>query len=139
MKIEGRLKRDKGDKYWGAEISEVGVFTQGKTRKEACEMAKEAVELLVDKEGFFVDVELSKKGTFLVAPNDIGPVIALILKQKRLENGLSIRDVAKRLGQEDSPNSYGRYEQGRSVPSLAKFDEILSAINREISGVLKIM
>ena len=139
MKIEGKLTREKGEKYWGADIPDIGVFTQGKTKKDACNMAKEAVELLVGQNGFSVEIELSKDGTFFIDSNDIGSIIALLLKQKRLESGLSVREVAKRLGQSSSPNAYSRYETGRSTPSLAKFDEILAAINPNASGLLKII
>lgn len=59
------------------------------------------------------------------------------LKQKRLEAGLTIQDVTKRLGKV-SPNAYQRYETGKSLPTLTKFNELLTAINPNISSVLKI-
>ena len=50
----------------------------------------------------------------------------------RQKAGLSLGEVAARLGSK-SPNSYARYEQGRSVPSVEKFAQLFSAVapNRE--------
>ena len=48
MKFEGKLIKEKGEKYWGSSFPEIGIFTQGKTKKEAYEMIKEAIELVVD-------------------------------------------------------------------------------------------
>ena len=137
MKFEGKLIKEKGDQYWGAEVPELGVYTQGKTKKDTYKMVKEAVELVVDFENFEVSIEPGGNESFFIIPNNIGPVLALILKQKRLDNGLTIRDVAMRLGQ-SSPNSYGRYESGKSIPTLEKFDELLAAISPDLSSILKV-
>ena len=69
--------------------------------------------------------------------NNIGPILAMILRQKRIDNGLSVRDVASRLGQ-SSPNSYGRYETGKSIPTIEKFDELLAAIDPGLSSILRV-
>ncbi len=137
MKIEGKIRKQRDEKYWGVEIPEIGVFTQGRTRKKSYKMAKEAIELLVDYEDFKVKIEPGKNDTFLVNPNKIGPILALVLKQKRIDNGLTIREVALRLGQ-TSPNAYSRYETGRNIPTLKKFDELVTAINSNSSVVLKV-
>ena len=119
MKIEGKLEKKAGEKMWGIDIPEIGIFTQGRTKKDAFEMAKEAIELVVALEGFKVTIESGKNNNFFVIPNHIGPILAMILRQKRVDNGLSIREVADRLGQ-SSPNSYGRYETGKSIPTIEK-------------------
>ena len=138
MKFEGKLIKEKSEKYWGVSFPEIGVFTQGKTKKEAYEMIKEAIELVVDfDEDFKVDIEPIDSTSFFIIPNHIGPILALILKQKRIETGLTIKDVTAKLGQ-TSPNSYGRYETGKNIPTLKKFDELLTAINPKASSVLKI-
>ena len=51
MKIEGKLEKKAGEKLWGVDIPEIGIFTQGRTKKDAFEMAKESIELVVDIEG----------------------------------------------------------------------------------------
>ena len=138
MKFEGKLVKEKGEKYWGVSFPEIGVFTQGKTKREAYEMIKEAIELIVDfDDDFKVDIEPIDSTSFFIIPNHIGPILALILKQKRIETGLTIKDVTMRLGQ-TSPNAYGRYETGKNIPTLKKFDELLTAINPKTSSVLKI-
>ena len=42
-------------------------------------------------------------------------------------SGLSLAQVAERLGMK-SRNTYARYEQGRSVPSVEKLNELLNAV-----------
>ena len=138
MKFEGQLIKEKGEKYWGVAFPEIGVFTQGKTKKEAYQMMKEAIELIVDfDDDFKVNIEPINNTSFFIIPNHMGPILALILKQKRLEMGLTIKDVTARLGQ-TSPNAYGRYESGKNIPTLTKFDELLTAINPNTSSILKI-
>ena len=137
MKIEGKLEKKAGEKMWGVDIPEIGIFTQGRTKKEACQMAKEAIELVVNLEGFKVTIEPAQNNNFFVVPNNAGPIFAMILRQKRIEHGLSMRDVASRLGQ-SSPNSYGRYENGKNIPTIEKFDELLAAIDPGLSSVLKV-
>ena len=137
MKFEGKLIKNQGDKYWGVEVPEIGIFTQGKTKKDAYKMIKEAIELVVNLDNFEVKIEPGNNDTFFIIPNNIGPILALILKQKRIDNGLTVRDVAMRLGQ-TSPNSYGRYESGKSIPTLEKFDELLAAISPNSSSILKV-
>lgn len=137
MKIEGKLEKKAGEKLWGVDIPEIGIFTQGRTKKEAYNMAKEAIELVVNLEGFKVTIEPVQNNKFFIIPNNIGPILAMILRQKRVDNGLSIREVADRLGQ-SSPNSYGRYENGKSVPTIEKFDELLAAIDPGLSSILRV-
>ncbi len=128
MKIQGNLKKAAKDKYWGVEIPSIGVYTQGKTKKDAYFMAKDAIEALVDKKGFEVEIEPTEKLIFFVVPNEVGPILSLILRKKRINSGLTIEKVVKRLGQK-SQNAYWRYESGESSPSFEKFDQILKAIN----------
>ena len=137
MKIEGKLEKKAGEKIWGVDIHEIGIFTQGRTKKEAFKMAKEAIELIVNLEGFEVVVKPAQNNSFFIIPNNTGPILAMILRQKRVDSGLSIRDVARRLGQ-SSPNSYGRYENGKNIPTIEKFDELLAAIDPGLSSVLRV-
>ena len=50
MKIEGKIK--KSGKWWAVEVPLLLVFTQGKTKKSALLMIKEAIEELIDVKGF---------------------------------------------------------------------------------------
>ena len=49
MELEGRVWKDEKSSWWLVEVSFLDVMTQGKTRKQALEMLKDAVlELLKD-------------------------------------------------------------------------------------------
>ncbi|MCP4681953.1 MAG: helix-turn-helix domain-containing protein [Desulfobacterales bacterium] len=54
-------------------------------------------------------------------------MVGLLLQRKREISGLSLAQVANRLGA-SSRNTYARYEQGRSVPSVEKLNELLHAV-----------
>ena len=122
----------KAGKYWAIEIPILDIATQGRTRKEAYEMIADAVESLVNKKGFEVSVFETKGRIFEIGASDKGALTALLLRRMRQKAGLSLEEVAARLGSK-SPNSYARYEQGRSVPSVAKFTKLFSVVapNRE--------
>ncbi len=130
MRFIGRIF--KAGKYWAIEIPLLDIATQGRTRKEAYEMIVDAVECLVNKKGFKVRVYGTKGKSFEIGASDQGALTALLLRRMRQKAGLSLEEVAARLGSK-SPNSYARYEQGRSVPSVEKFAELFSAVapNRE--------
>jgi len=77
MRFGGRIF--KVDRYWAVEVPVFGVVTQGRTKKEAYEMIADAVESLVNKEGFKVEVypgegeyfEVYSKGGRRPQPNRI--------------------------------------------------------------------
>lgn len=138
MKFEGYIIKSAG-KYWPVEVPCLGLHTQGKSKKDAYAMAKDAIELLADQEGFSVDIIPSEQGglSFTIVPNDPAPMIALILKRLRQQAGLTAREVARRMGSA-SPNAYVQYENGRVTPSLTKFSELLKAIGPQYEPVLRI-
>jgi hypothetical protein len=117
----------KAGKFWAIEIPILDIATQGRTRKEAYEMIADAVESLVNKKGFKVRVFGTKGRVFEIGSPDQGALTALLLRRMRQRAGLSLEEVAARLGSK-SPNSYARYEQGRSVPSVEKFAQLFSAV-----------
>lgn len=122
----------KAGKYWAIEIPILDIASQGRTKREAYEMIADAIESLVNKEGFEIRVFGTKGRFFEIGASDQGALTALLLRRMRQRAGLSLEEVAARLGSK-SPNSYARYEQGRSVPSVEKFAELFSAVapNRE--------
>ncbi len=135
MRIEGNIQ--KSGKWWAVEIPLLLVYTQGKTKKEAFKMVKNAVEELVDVKGFKIDVEESDKNVFSIGANDDSKLMAFALQQQRASRNLSIRDIAEKLGSK-SPTSYSRYEKGTVKPSLDKFSELLRAIDEDLEPILKI-
>ena len=54
-------------------------------------------------------------------------MISLLLRRQRQKSGLSLAQIAKRLGAR-SRNAHARYEQGVSVPTVDKLDELLRAV-----------
>jgi hypothetical protein len=137
MKIEGRVfKSVETGKFYGVEIPDLGIFTQGKTKAEAYEMAKDAVEAIVNRPGFSVTLLPVDGEVFVVIPNSTKWMISAILKQKRIDRGLTTKEVAERMG-EKSVNGYSRYEQGLSIPSIEKLHDIINAIDPEADVILK--
>ena len=124
------LKPKKNEKYWSISVEHLGIFTQGKTQKEAKNMLLEAVELTINRKGFKAKIIDVGSKPYLSA-NNIGHLIPLFLQVLRSNSGLSIREVAKRL-KSKSPNAYARYETGSSIPSFEKFDELLQAIDPDV-------
>lgn len=135
MKIEGRIQ--KSGNYWAVEVPLLAVFSQGKTRKEAFSMVGSAIEDLVESEGFVVTVDPGKGDSFVVSASDETKLMAFALQQQRNMRGLTIRDVAKRLGS-SSPTSYSRYEKGTVRPSLDKFSQLLQAIDSRLEPIIKV-
>ena len=136
MKIEGKLIR--AGKWWGVEIPLLQIYTQGKSRKDAYCMAKDAIESIIDNPGFTVTVTEGPADTFMVGSSNDTLIMALALKQQRSRHHLSVRDVAKNLGS-NSPAAYSRYEQGKVKPSLDKFSQLLKAIDQSLEPVLTVM
>lgn len=129
MLVEGFLVRpERSGGYWAVEIPALHIHTQGKTRKEGLEMAKDAVEMLSNKEGFEVQV-LAKASSerFAIESNNAEFMAALILKQTRAFAGLSVREVARRMNS-SSPNAYSQYERGDRSASLGQFCQMMKAM-----------
>jgi transcriptional regulator with XRE-family HTH domain len=76
-----------------------------------------------------------KKDYFEVGANDQAALGALLLRRQRVKRGLTLEEVARRLGAK-SHNTYARYEQGRSVPTIDRFTRLLAAVSPESDFVL---
>jgi|HubBroStandDraft_4_1064222.scaffolds.fasta_scaffold81846_1 predicted RNase H-like HicB family nuclease len=135
MELEGKVWKDSDSSWWLVEISFLDVMTQGKTRKEALEMIKDAVmELLKDSyedllgKQFQLSVNLYENSVIGLGASDEKLLFALGLKRQRLRSGSTIRDVSKRL-KSKSPNTYARYERAQTRPSIERYAELLHAAN----------
>jgi predicted RNase H-like HicB family nuclease len=133
MRLAGHVF--KAGQYWAIEIPILGVVTQGRTKKEAYEMIVDAIESLVNKEGFEVDVYPGKANYFEVSSKDLAALTAFLLRRLRMRQGLTLIEVSKRLGAK-SHNSYARYEQGKSIPTLEKFGQLIAALSPDNDFVL---
>ena len=126
MRFSGTLYKD--GKFWLAEIPILDLMPQGRTKKEAYKMVADMLESLVNKEDFKVNVYIGKKDTFEVGSSEPKHLVSLLLQRKRELSGLSLAQVANKLGMK-SRNTYARYEQGHSVPSVEKLNELLNAVS----------
>jgi predicted RNase H-like HicB family nuclease len=133
MRFMGRIF--KADKFWAIEVPILGVVTQGYTKKEAYEMIADAIESLVNKEGFKIKVFPGKGEYFEISSSDQAILIAFLLHRQRMKYGLTLAEVTRRMGAK-SHNSYARYEQGKSVPTIDKFSQLLSAVSKGKDFVL---
>lgn len=116
----------KSGKWWAVSIPALQAFTQGRTRAEALENAASVVDDLADR-------KLGTKARFdgetiLIQADDTAGLVALVLRQRRSIAGLTLKQMASRLGG-TSPNTYARYEQGRAMPSVAVLDRLLRAVD----------
>ncbi|MFQ6104056.1 MAG: helix-turn-helix domain-containing protein [Candidatus Glassbacteria bacterium] len=133
MRFVGRVF--KAGQYWSIEVPILSVVTQGRTKKEAYEMIADAIELLVNKEEFKVEVFPRKGELFEIGSSDLATLSAFLLRRQRMKRGLTLAEVAKRMGAK-SHNTYARYEQGKSIPTIEKFSQLLSALSPDIDFVL---
>lgn len=131
MRFQGRLIRD--GRFWLAEVPMFDAMTQGRSRKEALEMVADWFATMVDRPGFKVEVVPHDVDGFEVGSADTAAMIGLLLQRQRQMSGLTLAAAAERLGAK-SRNAFARYEQGVTVPTVGKLDELLRAVapGREI-------
>ena len=133
MRFQGSVYRD--GRFWLAEIPILDTMTQGYTRKEALSMVEDLLETLANHPGFSVEVHPGKQGSFEVSSTDTRTMTSLLLRRQRERSGLSLAEVAERLGAK-SRNTYARYERGTSAPSLEKLSQLLHAVSPDRDFVL---
>jgi len=126
MKIAGRLVKD--GRWWLAEMPILDGLTQGKTRTEALAMASDWITTMAADTGMVLTVTEASGDRFFVSADRLDALVGLVLRRKREASGLSLADVARRLGM-TSRNAYARYERGGASPSIAKLAELLHAVD----------
>ena len=136
MRFEGYVWKDKGSKYWLIEVPMLDVMTQGISKTDAYRMVADAIEQLVNRKGFKVNVRIGKGAEFTVGANQEGMLVALMLKRQREAHNLTLMEVAHRLHSK-SPNTYARYEQGKSTPTIVKLNQLMRAIDPDFDPILK--
>jgi hypothetical protein len=133
MRFAGRAFRS--GRYWAAEIPILDIATQGRSLVDAYAMIADAIEALADRPGFKARVYPGADGAFEIGASDDAALTALLLRRARARAGLSLAEVAARMGSK-SINGYARYEQGRSVPSVAKLTQLYTAVGLTADFVL---
>ncbi|MFA4973088.1 MAG: helix-turn-helix domain-containing protein [bacterium] len=138
VNFEGYVWRE--GSHWPVEVPALDVITQGRSKKDAYSMIKEAIELLVDRKGFEIMVVPIDADRFVLRAKrteDDALLIALLLKQQRAKYGLSTSELAQRLG--ITKHAYAQYEQARSLPSLTKIQEFLAAMDKDAVFAVNIL
>lgn len=133
MRFAGRVF--KVGKFWAVEVPILEVVTQGRTKKDALQMVADAIESLANRPGFRLDVFPGAGEYFEVGSEDLATLTALLLRRARQRAGLSLSEVAGRLGVA-SINAYARYEQGRSIPTVQKLSQLFAAVSSQQDFVL---
>jgi DNA-binding XRE family transcriptional regulator len=134
MRLAGRVWKE--GRHWLAEVPMLDALTQGRTRAEARRMLADLVVTMADTSGFALEVIPGVGGALEVATPDAAALVAVLLRRQREKHGLSLAEVARRLGAR-SRTAYARYEQGRSVPSVEKLFELLAAVAPSQDFVLR--
>lgn len=138
MMLSGRLFEECGG--WSIDCAIVGVYTQGPTREIALANLAEAIEMVVEREGFKVAVIETGQvdagaDIVFVDPSDPAPLLAAVLRQRRGWNKLTLSEVAEKLGA-SSADEYAAYEEGKVDPSISKFREFLAVVAPEYALTL---
>jgi hypothetical protein len=133
MRFKGRIL--KSGRFWAIEVPILDISSQGMSKAEAYVMIADAIEALVNRRGFRVQVFPGPGPEFEIGASDEADLTALLLKRARQRSRLSLAQVAARLGSR-SPNSYARYEQGRAVPSIRKLSQLHAAVSGDRDLVL---
>ncbi|MCL4513318.1 MAG: helix-turn-helix transcriptional regulator [Candidatus Eremiobacteraeota bacterium] len=136
MRFEGRVWKDKRSKYWLIEVPLLDVMTQAASKKNAYRMITDAIEALIGRKGFKANVRPCSGSRFTIGANQEGTLFAMMLKRQREAHNLTLLEMAHRLDSK-SPNAYARYEQGRSIPTIEKLNQLMKAIDPNLEPTFK--
>ncbi|HAT09017.1 MAG TPA: hypothetical protein DCS97_00100 [Planctomycetes bacterium] len=122
----------KSGRWYVVEAPALDLHTQGRSKAEALRMAEAWVRDMLDKQDLDVTATADDTGAgFGLRCADAAVLVGLVLHRRRTAAGLSMREVADRLGSK-SPNTYARYESGQTMPSVAQLDRLLAAVGSEL-------
>jgi DNA-binding XRE family transcriptional regulator len=125
MRLAGRVWKER--RHWLVEVPLLDALTQGRTRGEALRMLADLVAAMSPTAELRVEVLPGAGEDLELGVADVAALVAILLRRQREKRGLSLSEVADRLGAH-SKTAYARYEQGRSVPTVAKLFELLAAV-----------
>lgn len=136
MILKGQIWKDK--KQWLIEVPDLDIVTQGNTKNDAYSMIRDAIESLVNKEGFVAQLRRGERNEIYIGANNEGLLSGLMLKRQREKHKMSVREMAKKLGN-SSPNNYAQYESGKNIPSFEMISQFMSAMDSKIFPVLTLV
>jgi hypothetical protein len=130
VKFQGNLT--KSDKWWAVDMPILDLHTQGKTKKEAYEMAIDVVKCMSPIESIELVITPGESNSFEIGSNNTKAMVAILLKCRRQKSGMSIGQVASKLSL-SSRNGYAKYEQGKNLPSVEKLEQMLDVMDASIT------
>jgi len=125
VRFRGRLYRS--GRHWTIEVPVLNVSVRSPTKKDAHNLLVETIQALWDGEEFSLTIYSGHGDSFEIGSENVAALSSLLLRGQRGKGGLSLTEVAKRLGG-TSPNTYARYERGSTTPSVQKFFRLLEAV-----------
>ena len=85
MRVQGRIFEDGG--FWLAEFPILDAMTQGTSREDALDMAKDMVETLANRPGFSVTVHSHADGNIELESDDVRGLATLIRQRSGALSG----------------------------------------------------
>jgi hypothetical protein len=100
-------------------------------------MLADAFETLIDRPACTVTVTDDGRadGEVAIEASEPAALAAFILQRLRQSSGKSLAEVAQAMGRA-SKNAYARYEQGRAVPTIEMFDDLLRAVSNDTTLII---
>jgi hypothetical protein len=100
-------------------------------------MLADAFETLIDRPACTVTVTDDGRadGEVTIEASEPAALAAFILQRLRQSSGKSLAEVAQAMGRA-SKNAYARYEQGRAVPTIEMFDDLLRAVSNDTTLII---
>lgn len=126
MQLQGKVY--KSGKFWLAECPALDAMTQGKSKRDAINMLKDWIQSAAGRPQLAIDIAEGQAGRISIETKELAPILALMLQRAREESGLSVRQVAAKLGLK-SHTAYAQYERGKSEPSLSQLEKFLAVIS----------
>ncbi|MCM0605730.1 MAG: type II toxin-antitoxin system HicB family antitoxin [Xanthomonadaceae bacterium] len=132
MKVQGMILKDSKSNYWAVEIPFLCLHTQGKSRKDALDMAQDAVFELIERKSKISTLDLPGTDSFYVSSENSLLLIAAGIKQRK---GQSYRAASKKIGS-SSPNAVKQYTSGTISPSLDKLEELIQKLENSDTEIV---
>lgn len=121
------------------QIPDLELYSQAESLEEIPVMVDDLVGMMFEEagiEGYEILWEKGSNEHFLIGTKDVPGLLAFIMRRKRGDLGVSVTELAERMGY-SSHNSIAAYEQASRSPSVEKFAEIADGLGYELVIELK--
>jgi len=135
MRIEGKVWKD--GKFWVVALPVLEFSTQALKASDVEVMMVDAVRSAMEEPRLRVKFMKNDQDSWSLEFADAKDFVTFFLKQLRLQQGLSVEEVSRKLGYK-SRASYFQYEAGRREPSIGQFETIVKAMSQNAWRALKV-